>query len=75
MKSQIDRLVRQIHFHLNQPAAEDPQMAVLVQTLGMNGVSAAGQLRDVLFGWAEDPTLSVADRSHAEHQLAGLPSF
>lgn len=75
MKSQIDMLVRQIHFNLNRPSAEDPQMADLQQTMGTDGVSVAGQLRALLFRWAEDPTLLEGDRSYAEHQLAGLPSF
>lgn len=69
MKEQIDVLVRTIRAAHSKPLAADFQLATLLTTIGVDGLSEARQLRAVLARWAEDTRLSAGDRAYALQQL------
>ncbi len=56
------------------PSPRDPQLAGLLEGMGLAGDQQALAARDALLRWSDDPQLTAAERDYARLRLAELPA-
>ncbi len=75
MTTYIDNLVRLILQALAQPSPAVPELAAVLQAIGVDNHSQAVELRAILHRLAEDVTETSDVRKYAQQQLNTLPAF